>query len=111
MNNIRILRPQYSLELARLAEQLSEGTNLRDEKAKSLYWKAFILNQEDPQNIQLQKALADVKISIELFEKLNKPLWLSRALNLRALIHYNLYDESTGAIYNKKSQQVLKENN
>ncbi|MEO1262704.1 MAG: histidine kinase [Bacteroidota bacterium] len=101
--------PKLTLELANLAIDFSQNKEFDSNYAKSLYWSAFVTNQENPQSINLEKALIDVKISIAILEKKKMPIWLSRALNLRALIHYNLYEEETGAIYNLKAQRVMKD--
>lgn len=99
--------PDFALILADLAKEIAKELNFNFGYARALYWKAFILNQENPENIDLQNILADVKICIELFEKTNTPIWLARALNLRALIHYNLYEESKGISFNKKALQII----
>lgn len=105
------LKPQLSIMLAEHVESLTKGTIYTTFYAKALYWKAFISNKEYPQDIKLQRALADVKISIDLLEAEAPSIWLARALNLRAMIHYNLYEEKIGEQYNRQAQSVLSELN
>ncbi|MEM9919225.1 MAG: histidine kinase [Bacteroidota bacterium] len=100
--------PQAALEAALKVEEMSRRQKSGVSYAQALYWKSYILNQEDPQNVKLKQALADVRISIEIFQKQSDPIWLARSLNLRASIHYNLYEETKGAVYNKEAQEILR---
>lgn len=101
--------PVGALEFAGIAEALVKDTRFKKEYAKALYWKSFIQNQEDPESIKLRSALANLRVCIEILEREKDLLWLARALNLRALIHYNLYEEEKGRGFNQKARQVLKD--
>ncbi len=98
---------ELALTLAEQAELLSRRANDQQVYARALYWKSFLVNQQDPENVDLQRALTDVKISIDLQEKRRPSIWLVRALNLRAQIHYNLYEEAIGEEYNQEAFKVL----
>lgn len=103
-------QPGLAMKLATLAVELSYSPKTKTSQyAQALYWKSFIMNQEDPESIELQSTLSDIRISITIFEDLKDNLWLARALNLRALIHYNLYDEGEGQIHNDRAQRVLQQ--
>lgn len=100
-------KPRMSLVLAEQAEAITQTASLRTHYAQALYWKAYLLNRMDPENVGLQRALADTKISIDILEEQPASVWLARALNLRALIHYNLYEEAIGWTYNRQAEDVL----
>lgn len=99
--------PEEIIFYARKVEDLVGKNKQSEAFAKAIFWKVFILNQEDPQNIKLHAYLIDLKICIEILEKRNNQLWLARALNLKALTHYNLYEEEKGLKYNQKAQKIL----
>lgn len=98
---------QRVLAAAGLIEKWARTHELDLEYGKALYWLAYIENQESPAGVGLNEALANVKICTEIFQELDDSLWIAKALNLRAFLHYNMYEEKKGWEFNEQARQVL----
>ena len=103
--------PKLAFLLAENAGTIAQKAGYPLAYAETLYWKAFIINQSDPQSIELQKALTTIQIANEIFKRKANEKWIAKALNLQALIYYNLYQEDKGAIFNKEAIKILTESN
>lgn len=99
-------QPNLALTLAEQSELLS---SLKKDQtyARALYWKSFLVNQQSPEDIDLRRSLTDINISIDIFREAKSELWLARALNLLAFIHYNLREEDIGIEYNRQAFDVI----
>ena len=99
--------PLMALTLVEHAELLSRRQDEDLLWAESLYLKALVMKESNPEDIDLQRALADVKISVEIFRKNGRQLNLARALNLQADIHYSLREEELGKGISDQAQAAL----
>lgn len=102
------VRPAMALTLAEHVELLSQKQKDDLGLAEALFWKAYILNEEDPLNIDLQRALVDVRISSDLLRGMGgQERMLARAHNLHASLLYNLYQSEQAEEYNRGAQNAL----
>ncbi len=101
-------KPATALTLAEHVELLSQKQKDDAGLAEALFWKAFIMNEEDPQNIDLQRALVDIKISTDLLEDApGQERLLVDAYNLHASLLYNLYQSEAAQEYSESAESVL----
>ncbi|MEL7423858.1 MAG: histidine kinase [Bacteroidota bacterium] len=99
--------PLVALTLVEHAELLSRRQVSNSLLAESLYWKAFVMKESNPEDVELQRALADVKICVDIFEEDKQQLKLARALNLQADIHYSLREEEIGFRVSDRARTAL----